>query len=56
MSNIRTTVTASQRILLVTAQLALCRLVLTHSGDVSDRAENFNMYVRAVRHVAGALD
>ena len=48
--------TVSQRIFLAVAQLAPSHPVLTRSGDVSDRAENSNVYVRAEEPVVGALD
>ena len=48
--------TASQHIFLAIVQLAPCRLVLAHSGDSVDRAENSKAYVRAVWRIAGALD
>jgi len=49
-------VIASQRIFLAITRLAPSSLVLTHSGDLSDRAENSNAYVRAGRCVALAAE
>jgi len=34
----------------------MSRLILTHSGDLSNRAENSNAYARAARRVTGESD
>ena len=43
---------SEQRIFLAIVQLASSRLVLTHSGDLCNRTETSNPYVRAVRAVS----
>ena len=48
--------TVSQRLFLAIAQFAPSLHVLMHLGDLSDRAENFNVYVRAVRRIIDAWD
>ena len=48
--------TVGQGIFLAIAQLAPSHLFLAHSGVLSDRAENSNAYVRAIRRITGALD
>jgi len=45
----------SQCIFIVIAQLASSHLILTHSGNSSDRAENSKAYVWAVRRIVVAL-
>ena len=48
--------TASQFGFLATTQLAPSRLILTRSGDSSDRAAISIVYARAVWRAPGALD
>jgi len=46
-------VAVNQHIFLAIAQLATIRLILTRSGDLSDKAEN---HVQTVQDVAGVWD
>ena len=51
-NSVQTTVTESQCIFLAIAQLRPSRLVLTRSVNSSNRPENSNVYVQAVRHLS----